>query len=88
LRERAVLINQLLAGAHDRPSPIEGGVRARFVHSDRLERELRALVALEAECCAFLSLTVSRGDDLVVLDVTGPPEAQSLIDALFAPTRT
>jgi hypothetical protein len=40
-------------------------------------------VELEARCCAFLSLTMAAVDDAIVLDVTGPPEAQPLIAELF-----
>jgi hypothetical protein len=87
LRERKVLIDRLLAQSATDPVPISGGVQARFGHSPAIERELRALVALEAECCAFLSITVTHRDDLVVLEITGPPAAQSLIDELFTPSR-
>jgi hypothetical protein len=83
LRERKALIDRLLRQTTTPPAPISGGVQARFGHDSAIEQELRALIALEAECCAFLSLTVSREDDLVVLDVTGPPDALSLIDELF-----
>jgi len=85
LRERKALIDRLLAQATTAPAPVSGGVQARFGHNAAIAQELRALIALEAECCAFLSITVTRQDDLVVLDITGPPDAQSLIDALFTP---
>ena len=37
-----------------------------------LEAEARDLAAREAQCCAFLTLAVSCGDDAVVLTITGP----------------
>src|ERR1035441_10558565 len=55
LRERTEMIDRLLARGLDRLSPIPAGVRARFVSNAEIEAELRALVALEAECCEFLS---------------------------------
>jgi hypothetical protein len=58
-------------------------VQAEFVTGPELEADLDALVELEAQCCAFLSLTVACGDDATVLEVTGAPEAQSLIAELF-----
>jgi hypothetical protein len=84
LRERKVLIHQLLARGLTGVTAIPGGVRARFVTGPGLKAaDLDMLVELEARCCAFLSLTVAGTDDAIVLEVTGAPEAQTLIAELF-----
>jgi hypothetical protein len=83
LRERKALIDQLLARGLTGLAAIPGGARARFVTVPGLRADLEALVELEARCCAFLSLTMAAVDDAIVLDVTGPPEAQPLIAELF-----
>jgi hypothetical protein len=63
-------------------APIPGGARMRF--AAEAEGRVRELVALESRCCAFLDFAVTRGDGAVVLDVTGPPDAQPVIEQLFA----
>jgi hypothetical protein len=83
LRERTVLIDQLLARGLVGLIPIPGGVRVLFVTGPGLRAELHALVELEARCCASLTLTVADGDGAIVLEVTGSPEAQTLISELF-----
>ena len=83
MRERKELIDRLVAQALDRPSPIPCGIQARFDQGTGIEAQLRALVDLEAECCAFLTMTVRTEDNMLVLEVTGAPEARSLIEALI-----
>ena len=60
------------------------GERLTFVDSADTERELRAAIAAEASCCAFLRMDLQREDDGLVLDVTGPREARPIIAELFA----
>jgi hypothetical protein len=60
-------------------------VQARFPRCREIaQQQFRTLVALEAACCAFLSLSIHTVHDAVILDVTGPPRSQSVITALFA----
>jgi hypothetical protein len=54
------------------------------VQSAGLSRSCGRWRALEAGCCAFLSITVSTHDDIVELEIAGPPDARPLIDSLFA----
>ena len=63
--------------------PLEHGERLIFVAADATERELRAAIAAEAECCAFLTMTLRRDDDRLLLDITGPDEARPIIENLF-----
>jgi hypothetical protein len=60
-----------------------GGHRLVFSNTAGVERDLRAAIAAEAHCCAFLELDLTRTPDGLVLDITGPREAQSVIAELF-----
>jgi hypothetical protein len=61
-----------------------GAITLTFSHDARLEVELHALAEAEAQCCGFLRLGVRRVGDSVELAVAGPPEAQPIIDEMFA----
>jgi hypothetical protein len=43
-----------------------------------------AAMEAEATCCSFLSLTLERDGNRLLLDITGPEMAQPLIAELFA----
>jgi hypothetical protein len=64
--------------------PIPNGTRLTFEASADTERQLRDVIAAEARCCAFLRLDLRPTADALVLDVTGPAEAQPIIAELFA----
>ena len=53
----------------------------RFAASDDVAAELRELVRLEGECCAFLDMRIDARDGELVLTIDGPPEAADLLDA-------
>ena len=57
----------------------------RLVFADRpvIERELRAVIAAEASCCAFLTMDLERTGDGLVLDIAGPQDARPIIAELF-----
>jgi hypothetical protein len=59
------------------------GARQRYRADPEVERELRELIELEGDCCAFLDFELERADDALVLDVRGPREADAVIE-LFA----
>ena len=63
---------------------LEGGARLTFAATDATERELREMVAAEADCCSFLRFDLVRDDQALRLDVTGPADAQPIIAELFA----
>jgi hypothetical protein len=65
-------------------SRVDGGVRLRYRAEPGIADELRELVRLEGECCAFLSFSLHEEGGFVVLDVGGPPEAASLVDEFAA----
>ena len=72
---------QTAAIAHAALRSRDGG---RLVFDVSAEPALRELVALEAECCPFLTLELSRASDALELTITGPEEAAPIIAELFA----
>lgn len=80
---RGARIDALAADALLEREPIEGGLRHLFRADDAVEREVRQLAALESECCAFLIFEVSRSRHAIMLDVTGTPDAQQVIEQFF-----
>ncbi|BEP52032.1 hypothetical protein [Variovorax sp. V116] len=47
-------------------------------------RELRELVALERECCAFLQFRLHEDSDAIELQITAPHEAEASAALLFS----
>jgi MerR family transcriptional regulator, copper efflux regulator len=82
--ERAQRWRTLLDGGLLHARPIAGGRRLAFRAGPGVLEELDELVAAERECCPFLTLTVARFDERLILDVIGPPEAASIVDTMFA----
>jgi hypothetical protein len=64
--------------------PLAGGTRLTFAASGDTERNLRELIAAEADCCSFLRFELDRDGETLLLDVTGPDDAQPIIAELFA----
>lgn len=61
---------------------IDGGTRLTFGRDVDIAG-IAALVAAEQDCCRFFTFTLTVGADCVVLDVSGPADAQQVIDALI-----
>jgi hypothetical protein len=53
-----------------------------FNNDAETKLELERIVAAEAECCAFLELTITDGDQLT-LTIDGPPGAAPIVDELI-----
>ena len=86
LRERGDWLERL--GRHVvRREPRPGGMVVRFRREAGVEEELRELVAAEARCCPFLTLSVRAEGDLLELDVSGPPDAQGIVEEMFGASR-
>jgi hypothetical protein len=82
---RLGLIATLAAdGLLDR-TPTETGLRVRVRDTPDIERRTRELIAAESACCAFLDFELGREGDDLVLDISGPDDARSVIDLFFAP---
>ncbi len=82
-RERTADLAALVARAGRAREPTADGVRLTFADSPQTEADLRATIAAEAECCAFLRMDLRRADAGLMLEVAGPPEARPVIDGLF-----
>jgi hypothetical protein len=59
------------------------GQRLAFPSDPAVAVELDALVAAERDCCPFLTLTVERVDDALILDLSGPPDALPILDTML-----
>jgi hypothetical protein len=60
------------------------GERLIFTDTPEIEHELRAVIAAESSCCAFLRMDLERTDAGLVLDIAGPQDARPIIAELFA----
>ena len=85
--QRAARWEELTARALRRASRTERGLRLVFGADPGVEDELRSLVALERECCAFAQWSVSAAGRRLTLEVGGDSEeavaaAQALFPAL------
>jgi hypothetical protein len=74
---------QLIARAMTERAETADGVRLRFRAED--EEELRALVAVENECCSWATWTVERDAGTFVLDVRSTGEGIATLHGMFAP---
>jgi len=81
---RRARLTEVADGALRSRTPIDGGERLVFAPGARTERRLRDAVAAEAACCPFLRMDLSSRPDALVLGVTGPAGAESIIAELFA----
>jgi hypothetical protein len=81
---RAQDTGELAARALRSCQPISDGTRLIFDADPQTERDLRQVIAAEAQCCAFLRMELRTEADTLVLDVTGPADAQPIIAELFA----
>ncbi|MDQ1395845.1 MAG: hypothetical protein QOG64_1104 [Acidimicrobiaceae bacterium] len=62
---------------------IERGVRLTFPAAPDLAAQLAALASSEIGCCSFLRIALAFEPGRIVLDVSGPPEAAPVIQALL-----
>jgi hypothetical protein len=83
LRRRTGELAVLAARAVRSRERTDEGERLTFADGHDIERELRATIAAEASCCAFLRMELRRTEDGLVLDVAGPEDARPIIAELF-----
>ena len=60
-----------------------GGVRLEFAHSEATEAAVRDLVRRERECCPFLTFELGVDAGRLTVEVSGPGDAQPLLDAVY-----
>ena len=71
------LMTEALTGREETPD----GLRLSF--RPGAEDELRALVAIERECCPWASWTVMAGPGEVTLGIRAPAEGAAVLDEMF-----
>jgi hypothetical protein len=85
LEERARRWRSLAERALLHSSYQDGVARLRCRAEPAIERELRELVRLEGECCPFLDLELAEREGELVLEISGPPEAEQIVGGFAAP---
>lgn len=88
LRQRAERWRALARSAGQQVSRTDRGLRLTFSARPGVAAELDELAALERDCCAFATWSVSSADDRLVLDVSADGEVavaavQSTFDSLM-----
>jgi hypothetical protein len=59
----------------------------RFRFSSESRDKLQTIVSKEAECCAFLDLSLTTSNDELVLRLVAPDEARPIVDDLVGSLR-
>jgi hypothetical protein len=54
----------------------------RFRRSEEVSSRLTGIVEAEAQCCAFLDMTIDESADLISLTITGPEGSEAVVDEL------
>jgi hypothetical protein len=62
----------------------DGGHLLRFRADAATRKRLEQVVAAEAECCAFLDLSLAEKGGELMLSIAAPPEARALASGLAA----
>jgi hypothetical protein len=83
-RARRATIDDLTRSALRSRSVIDDGARLTFTGGAETEEALRELIAAEAQCCSFLRMELRHSGDDLLLEVSGPEDAQPIIAELFA----
>ena len=78
-QEARDLAREALVGRERR----DGGVRLEYRHSDAVEAAVRDLVRRERECCPFLDLRLEAGAERITVDISAPPDARAVLDAIY-----
>ncbi len=61
------------------------GLEIRFRDEAAVERELRDLVSVESDCCAWARWEVRRAGGELVMRVSSTPEGAAALRAMFGP---
>jgi hypothetical protein len=62
---------------------VADGLRLRFHDEAQVEEELRRLVRVETECCAWATWDVARADGALVMDVRSTGEGVAALHGMF-----
>jgi hypothetical protein len=61
----------------------DGGIRVSFRCEPAVEAELRALVAVEADCCSWATWAVEGEGDELVLEISSAGEGVAIVHSWF-----
>ena len=87
LAAQAARWQRLAAAAMTGRTDTEHGLRISFRAGPGAERELRALVAVENECCPWAAWTVQDDAGQLVLDVRADGDGAAALHAMFTGLR-
>jgi hypothetical protein len=62
----------------------EDGLRIRFRDEPAVEKELRALIAVERNCCSWARWEILRAGDVLVVQVSSTPEGTAALHTMFS----
>jgi hypothetical protein len=81
LQERRRELLDRVKTSATKATELHDGFAYEFPSDPELLAMLGRLIALEHECCRFLTFKISlkAGEDSVILEVTSPPEAKPII---------
>ena len=76
---------RLMARAMTNRTETADGLRLSFRPDPGAEEELRTLVAVENECCAWAAWTVDTGNEMITLDVRSAGDGIAALRSMFRP---
>ena len=84
LTNRKLLFREKLLPRALHKTRIDNGLRVVFPKNPIVRDELQALITLERQCCGFLDFELSEDLDnsQLLLNITGPLEAQAVLDQM------
>jgi len=71
---KAAIVDQIV-----RVTKLDNGLELEFLFSRALDEQLRSFIALEQDCCQFLSFSLLRKKRKLNLVIDGPPDAAHII---------
>ncbi len=63
------------------------GIRLEFEESSAIREQIEIFVAMERQCCGFLSYTVTPPETGLTVIIEGPKEAKAVLDTWVAHAR-
>jgi hypothetical protein len=75
--------HRLMARAMTERAEVIDGLRICFRPEPGAEEELRALVAIETECCLWATWAVERNAETIVLDIRSTAEGVATLHSMF-----
>jgi hypothetical protein len=82
LRARLAEIQSLGSHALIEADGTPGHRLLRFRRSEEISTRLAGIVEAEAQCCAFLNLTIDEAPDSLSLTISGPEGSEAVVDEL------